>query len=190
MGASSKLIGTHNFGRVKKCLWLFGIQKTSNRIFQCFFSHCWLLTDICVSASINSDLSWSHCSGNIYWNWNLPIRILNVWFISRERRKFSNNPPPWQIFNFQSDLLAGQDVNKIGIWHFPLGDWLYCSVELVQKWIETLDLKIHLENSQNVQLSSRFATHCCLLLKNTFNPCIAKYCSSLPFTVFVQIYFN
>ena len=25
------------------------------------------------------------------------------------------NPPPWQIFSFQSDLLAGQDVNKIGI---------------------------------------------------------------------------
>ena len=111
-------------------------------------------------------------------------------YIERKGRKFSNNPPSWQIFNFQIDLLAGQDVNKMGIWHFPLGDWLYCSVELVQKWIETLDLKIHLENSKIVQLSSRFATHCCLLLKNTFNPCIAKYCYSLLYAIFVQIYFN
>ena len=62
----------------------------------------------------------------------------------------------------RSDLLVWEDVNAIGIWHFPLSDWLYCSVELVQKWIETFHLKIHLENFQNVQLSSRFATHCLL----------------------------
>ena len=75
-------------------------KKYLEYIRSCYlWSHCWLLTDICVWASINSNLSfWSHCSGNIYWNWNLPIRILNVWFISRERRKFSNNPPSWQNF--------------------------------------------------------------------------------------------
>ena len=38
--------------------------------------------------STNTGLGWSHFFGNIYWNWILPIGILHVWFISRERNRF------------------------------------------------------------------------------------------------------
>ena len=62
----------------------------------------------------------------------------------------------------------GGDVKAIGIWHFPLGDWVYCSVELAQKWIETFHLKIHLEISQMCSFSWRFAIHC-LFCQETFH---------------------
>ena len=90
-----------------------------------------LKLDKYILTSTNSDLGWSQFFGNIYWNWVLPIRILHVWFISREGNRFqtiqqnsSNNMSYFRItIGMNCAVVIDQKKMVLMVCHFLRHCW-------------------------------------------------------------------